>query len=1316
MQGRWVKSPKGSTTVVFIHGILSDGDSCWRHDSGPYWPELLAQDEAAHELGIYVFTYNTGIFSGSYRLGDAVDAFKEHTKLDKVFDSPNVVLVCHSMGGIVARKFVTTRALDLVKRETNIGLFLIASPSLGSSYADWLAPLAKLLGHAQADALKFTKNNSWLLDLDTEFKNLKEEGVIKLVGKELVEDRFVVLPGFIRKQVVEPFSGERYFGDPYKVPNSDHFSIAKIKSKEDIQHRLLLQFIEQVAKNNRQDPDGSTSIPLEGLLGVPNLSRKMLPRTDLTQRIVDRVTNSIRDDDQLCFYLKGPGGFGKSTLATLIARDSKIRSAFPDGIFWMSVGQNPDISARHAFWLNLIPDRPLSLSSLDASTAFLVNYFSKRQSLIILDDVWDVSDLTYLKVAGPKCRVIITGREQKVAFSLDAVIFDVGGLSSQEAQQLLVIRSGKDENSLTQLTNLAVALDRIPLALELAAYQLKSGVTPDELIQVLTNELDLIRSLEIPGYENEANQEIARNLSINACLNLSLRRLPTSRLNQFAQLSIFEVNTNFGAQVAMKVWDIDSLQQASDALRALHFMSLLEEVANTKSDSRRYYRMHSVIRAKATVVLTSPLNESDKLALGQSQQEIINRLLRCSNKNYPKKWHLVEDDGHTIDNLIFYLTKWCEVEAQLSILETRASDSTLYSPNAWFALRLERAQEEFFYLDVSQIHTKVAAADCRSIPLFEILTRSFLTLVSLNEMNKGVDVKLCIDIVRANLWSEGVAASHARRHFRLGDIAAVAQVLSEPLRSRTIQEAVVIAQTELDRIETASEFVRCAVVWEGPLRTPILEASIKLLEKHLQFKPGSWLTSNRFSRERLIALRAALNLSKALSVESAQQWSADKYALDFVRAANNWRPPEKPITAISYQHEQFEYESSIIALETLLHIAIDGPENVRPAAKSTLAGLQTKLVPRKEYSFITYKLKECLGVGSSDIDLKTLAVNTLSSWYGDVYARIDFRHELSTFEGCSGFSKLIARTCRLDVDFFRRISGLKSKNECCHSFLEYYIFAWANKISDKQLGETLGIIDGLIYHLTNRGSIAPSGVDFFKVDQTYFVILRALVRCGAVRRYVRWSILADDLSRVRDDSDRVKVLEIIIPSVDVLTEETADKLCAAFANIECEALARLIVGTKVGVELRERFLNAAVAGFANSQSSIVVLRAFAKYASNYSGDHLRGAIRSATASAEGIGDAGKLKAAYARASIGAPDEIRSISLRAGFWYSPDSMPSQPSFCPLPRHLSLMESPFWASKGAEQKKLLSRFKILPNPEASRDVFLDFVISYLCKIAV
>jgi hypothetical protein len=164
-------------------------------------------------------------------------------KIDHVYEHRKLVFVAHSMGGIIARKLVTEDQTELMAQGIAVGLFLIASPSRGAKLADWLQLLARLLSHSQADALRCIDNNPWLKDLDRVFLNCKEIGHVHIRGQELVEDRFIILGKVISSPIVPEESAARYFGNPVKIPDSDHFSIAKPSSKDSLQHRMLHDFL-----------------------------------------------------------------------------------------------------------------------------------------------------------------------------------------------------------------------------------------------------------------------------------------------------------------------------------------------------------------------------------------------------------------------------------------------------------------------------------------------------------------------------------------------------------------------------------------------------------------------------------------------------------------------------------------------------------------------------------------------------------------------------------------------------------------------------------------------------------------------------------------------------------------------------------------------------------------------------------------------------------------------------------------------------------------------------------------------------------------
>jgi hypothetical protein len=209
-KSRWISPPANDAAVVFVHGILSDSDSCWKADR-TYWPEMLAQEQRIKGTGVYTFSYRADAFSKNYSLGDAVEALETLLGLDGILKLPRLAFVCHSMGGIVARQFIVTRESSLIEKHVSLGLFLVASPSLGSDYANLAIHLAKAFGNTQVEALRFADNNNWLNDLDRNFLNLKERGKLSIQGQEIIEDEFIALPSVFGKQVVRAFFGSSLF-------------------------------------------------------------------------------------------------------------------------------------------------------------------------------------------------------------------------------------------------------------------------------------------------------------------------------------------------------------------------------------------------------------------------------------------------------------------------------------------------------------------------------------------------------------------------------------------------------------------------------------------------------------------------------------------------------------------------------------------------------------------------------------------------------------------------------------------------------------------------------------------------------------------------------------------------------------------------------------------------------------------------------------------------------------------------------------------------------------------------------------------------
>lgn len=99
MPGVWIKKLHTDYVIVFIHGIISSEEKCWTAENGAFWPNIVSDDIDLSEFSVYSYSYNTGIYSGSFGIYDIVDDLEVSLRLDGVINRGNIVFVAHSMGG-----------------------------------------------------------------------------------------------------------------------------------------------------------------------------------------------------------------------------------------------------------------------------------------------------------------------------------------------------------------------------------------------------------------------------------------------------------------------------------------------------------------------------------------------------------------------------------------------------------------------------------------------------------------------------------------------------------------------------------------------------------------------------------------------------------------------------------------------------------------------------------------------------------------------------------------------------------------------------------------------------------------------------------------------------------------------------------------------------------------------------------------------------------------------------------------------------------------------------------------------------------------
>lgn len=316
------------TTLVFVHGFFSSAAACWHNNkTKKSWPDLIKDDSRIQNVSIFMGGYYTDADSGSYAIREcSQELFDGLRRIDQFDSKPplnyeKIIFVCHSLGGIVVRYM-----LECFRENFNnhkIGLVLMASPSIGSDYADKFSKLAKFYKNRAAMQLKM--NSELLSDLDDRFKDfLDKRDHNSFFGVEGTEHvglmNFKWIPGF--KPIVLKNSSSRYFGGSRTVPGTNHSSIVKPADIDHGSHRLLLDFLNNTFFQKAGIPQ---STPNEAMIEEnppqSNCYTSQGPLFDIYDNACEPFYLNRKIDDQVrldfqhnSFWIHGPSGSGKTSI------------------------------------------------------------------------------------------------------------------------------------------------------------------------------------------------------------------------------------------------------------------------------------------------------------------------------------------------------------------------------------------------------------------------------------------------------------------------------------------------------------------------------------------------------------------------------------------------------------------------------------------------------------------------------------------------------------------------------------------------------------------------------------------------------------------------------------------------------------------------------------------------------------------------------------------------------------------------------------------------------------------------------------------
>jgi predicted ATPase len=347
--------------------------------------------------------------------------------------------------------------------------------------------------------------------------------------------------------------------------------------REDVD--ALVDVLEGRARTQASTPTGNLPLQPTAFLG--------------RERETAEVLELLRRRDVRILTLIGPGGIGKTRLAVQAA--GKLADTYPGGVWFVGLAAITDAEL-------VLPEVARVLEVREGQEDSLVKAIADRLSrsrvLLVLDNLEQLlpeaaAPISGLSAAAPTLDLIVSSRERlHIAAERE---YPLATLSDDDALAMFVQRASsvhpgfaiRDDDERGAVTAICARLDRLPLAIELAAARIKL-LAPAEILARLERRLPLLT-----GGTRDAPE---RQRTLRSAIAWSYDLLSQDERRLFERLAVF--SGGFTPEAAEAVCDAEI-----DALQALLERSLLREQAG--SGPVRRYEMLETIREFAVETLRS---------------------------------------------------------------------------------------------------------------------------------------------------------------------------------------------------------------------------------------------------------------------------------------------------------------------------------------------------------------------------------------------------------------------------------------------------------------------------------------------------------------------------------------------------------------------------------------------------------------------------------------------------------------------------------------------------------------------------------------